>query len=49
VKTYIFCICLPSGSAEFADIVAASSTDAVRQLVARFSGCRANIVNIVAA
>jgi len=49
MKTYIFCVCLPSGAAEFADIVAACSADAVRQLVARFPGCRANIINVVAA
>ncbi len=47
MKTYIFCVCLPSGVAEFADIVAASSAEAVRLLVARFPGCRANIINVV--
>lgn len=46
MKTFTFCVCLPSGAAEFADIVAANPADAVRALVARFPKCRANIVNI---
>ena len=45
-KTYTFLVCLPSGAAEFADIVAQSSADAVRQLVAKFGRVRANIINI---
>ncbi len=46
MKTYTFLVCLPSGAAEFADIVAKCSADAVTALVAKFGKVRANIVNI---
>ena len=45
-KTYTFLVCLPSGAAEFADIVAQSSAEAVRLLVAKYGRVRANIINI---
>ncbi len=46
MKTFVFLVCLPSGAAEFADIVAGSPADAVRSLVAKFGKVRANIINI---
>jgi hypothetical protein len=46
MKTYVFCVCLSNGLAEFADIIASSPSEAVRALVARFPNCRANIVSI---
>ncbi len=46
MKTYTFLVCLTNGSAEFADIVALNSAEAVRALVAKFGKVRANIINI---
>jgi predicted nucleic-acid-binding Zn-ribbon protein len=46
MKTYTFLVCRACGASEFADIAAASSAEAVRALVRKYPGCRANIINI---
>ena len=45
-KTFVFLVCRPNGTAEFADVSALNPANAVRKVVARFPSCRFNIVNI---
>lgn len=47
MKTYVFLICRPDGTANFAQLDAASSAEAVREIVRLYPNCRYNISNVI--
>ncbi len=47
MKTYVFLVCRPDGSAAFADVPAASPAEAVREVIRLNAGCRFNVIKIL--
>jgi hypothetical protein len=46
MNLYVFLVCKPDGLADFSDIIANSSAEAVRALVAKHPNCRFSIINV---
>jgi hypothetical protein len=47
MKTFVFLVCKPDGSASFYEVEAVSPSDAVRSVVMSNPNCRFNVINVI--